>query len=169
MSDSREAATRSIGELTRHIVERHENERAVDGQVPAAPASLIVTHDPLDRQLEGEPHFALLARDPLAPPFVRLYAAVVAGEYHRAPDLLQMILRTAKTRPQRPHKDVAHKWSAVHVAQKMELWAIQHLKGAPPQNRINTGPDRDTEVFKPGPTIAEIKNARPPIEPEDAQ
>lgn len=127
----------------------------------------IHQHDPLTRQLDGEPHFALMARDVLAPAFVRLYAAVVEGRYDRAPDLLQALLRTAKEKSPRPHKDSSHAWSARQVADAMEQWRTLNMTGDDPQGRVNVVSGIE-QGFRSAPTINEIKNARPPTEPEEA-
>lgn len=138
-------------------------------------------HDPLDRQLEGEPHFALMGRDALAAPFVRLYAAVVEGRYDRANGLLTRILDVAKSRAQRPHKDTDHAWSARRVADEMEQWFTLHMKGEQPKQRVNGALDpgtdlesdgtlgpRDAGAFAHDLRVTAIKAARPPAEPDEA-
>jgi hypothetical protein len=93
---------------------------------------------------------------------------VVGGQYERARGLLEVILRTAKTRTQRPHKDTEHAWSARRVADQMEEWFTLNMKGEAPKNRINTLPQRGEDAFESAPTHAELKRARPPAEPDEA-
>lgn len=130
--------------------------------------ALVTQHDPLDRQLEGEPRFALMGRDVLSPPLVRLYAAIVEGRYDRAEGLLHVIVRTAKEKAPRPHKDSSHAWSARNVADAMETWHRLNMTGADPQGRINVVPGMEADGFRSAPTINQIKHARPPAEPEEA-
>lgn len=82
----------------------------------------VAKHDALERAHEDEPHFALLARDLLAPEHVRYYGAARAHNF----DMMDAIHRRIKERvaklPIHFDKDRAHQRSASAVAIQMELW-----------------------------------------------
>lgn len=122
-------------------------------------------HDPIDRQIAGEPRFVLLARDPLAAGFARLYAVMRERNYDRAGPILEAVIRAHRAIPPAPHKDTSHAWSARSTADAMEMWRIQNMRGDEPTMRVLPALD---EVFRPVPTQAEIRAARPPAEPEEA-
>jgi hypothetical protein len=124
--------------------------------------------DPLPTLQPGEKHFALLGRDQLSPPFLRLYAAVIEGRYDRAQGIFNSIITAGMTRMPRPHKDKQHAASARKLADEMEMWRLATLRPLQTPQRINTAPERDPEAFQPGPTHSELKAARPPAEPEES-
>lgn len=126
-------------------------------------------HDPIERQLPAEPHFVLLARDPLASGFTRLYAIVRGRSPNaraRAHQVLDAILDAQEARGPMPHKDQQHSWSAVAVADRMDDWRRDNMTGDAP--KIRPAPPPEDEQFRPVPTHNEIKAAAPPREPDEA-
>ncbi len=105
-------------------------------------------HDPIDRQLDGEPRFPLMGRDPLAPGFARLYAIVRENGpacKARAHAALDAILLANDARPPRPHKDKEHAWSARAKADEMQQWYIQNMEAKPQSGKLNSTPSTTKE------------------------
>lgn len=97
-------------------------------------------HDPLPRQLDTEPHFALMGRDVLSPGFARLYAIVrETGPDHRAKAhaMLDALLLSNDGRDPRPHKDKQHAWSARAKADEMEIWHRLNMLAKPQSGKVN--------------------------------
>lgn len=126
-------------------------------------------HDPVDRQLPDEPRLCLLARDFRSPSFSRMYAYAREGKFDRAREILNALERLTKQQPPAPHKDTEHAQSARHVADLMDLWRLENMRGEDVGGRIDTANYRAPETFEVVPTHAEIKAARPPVEPGEAQ
>lgn len=141
MTEPREAATRSVGELTRHIVERHENERAMDGQHAPRP-SIVEAHDAAGRALDGEPSIAFLARDALAPGTIGVYAEVRAMNFDKARSLLEALIATRKAQPFHPQKDPAHAIAARQRANELRNWRSLNIPRPMVNGRVNPGPER---------------------------
>ncbi len=119
--------------------------------------------DPLDTQMDGEPRFALLGRDPLAPGLVRLYADLREGKYEHCGPLLEAIIRKARARNPVPHKDSKHAWSARAIAGEMETFFMLNMRGEVPINRVNLADEREFPIAHPN----DIKRAMPPREPDE--
>ena len=135
-----------------------------DAAIYTAPRPASVDHDPIDRAMEGEPHFALMGRDPIAPGLVRLYAHLREGKYDQVHGLLDVVIARAKTRAPHPQKDTQHAWSARRIAGEMEEFHRQHMRGEEPVSRVNLGSGREFPTVHP----EDIKRAVPPREPDEA-
>ena len=85
-------------------------------------------HDPLPREMEGEPHFALMGRDPLAPFIVRLYGAFRERRIDRAQDIFRNLCQMLPKFPFHPMSDPEHARSAAGVATAMDLWLLYETK-----------------------------------------
>lgn len=81
-------------------------------------------HDPLPREMEGEPHFALMGRDPFAPFIVRLYGAFRERRIDRAQDIFRNLCQMLPKFPFHPMSDPEHARSAAGVATQMDLWLL---------------------------------------------
>ena len=127
-------------------------------------------HDPIERQLDGEDRFPLMGRDLLSPGLIRLYAAGLEdASDEKLLGIFHAWVRKVRSRPKRPHKDKQHAWSARALADKMEFWFAQNMRGDDPINRVNDKLFNDEpDAFKSMPTHAQIKAARPPLEPDEA-
>lgn len=81
-------------------------------------------NDPLPRfkTESGEPHFLLIARDPLAPGLTRLWAALRARDPNAVQDIINKLVLTSMGLPIAPEKDPAHIISARQVANDMDVW-----------------------------------------------
>lgn len=139
-------------------------------------------HDPLDRELPGERHFALMARDPAAPSFVRAYAYWRERKFEQAYAVLRAEEPRTRSRGRAPHKDAQHAASARQIADYMDLWRIENMKGEEIGGLVSStkaaeAPDVMRTDFSnmnakdPGAFAEEIKNAairaaKPPREPE---
>lgn len=143
--------------------------------------------DPLATQMEGEPRFVLLGRDPLAPGVTRLWADLREGKYEHCAATLEAIIKRARTRDPHPQKDSKHAWSARAVAGEMEEFYRAHMRGEPPQGRVNDtpfGPQPEPPSVKQRDNydnlakddagalgerlhLEEIKKAHPPMEPDE--
>jgi hypothetical protein len=99
---------------------------------------LLAQHDPLERSLPDEPHFILLARDPLAPGMTRLWAALRQKQWDRCPGILAAIIEHAKPIRAEAHKDRDHAQSARYVADRMADWVTVHMRAERGKGRINT-------------------------------
>lgn len=80
-------------------------------------------HDPIERAAEGEPHFILLARDPLAADLARYWGAMRAHNFVMMEALHKRMIEKTRARPLNYDKDRAHQRSASAVAINMEMWA----------------------------------------------
>lgn len=89
---------------------------------------MTTEHDPLPRQMEDEPRFVLLARDPLAPYIVRLYAALRERKINSAQDIFRNTCHALPKFPFHPQSDPEHARSAQGVAIQMDLWLINKTK-----------------------------------------
>lgn len=85
-------------------------------------ATELEKHDPLPREMPGEPHFALLGRDPIAPFIVRLYGAIRERKIDKAQDVFRNLCKAVPEFPFHPMSDPEHARSASGVADAMELW-----------------------------------------------
>lgn len=81
-------------------------------------------NDCYERAEMDEPLFTLLARDPLAPGCVRLWAALRAGDLSRAKSIFANLMVTAGKVPYQPGKQTEHVVEARECANAMELWHI---------------------------------------------
>ena len=84
-----------------------------------------MTHDPLERAADGEPHFLLLARDWRAPYFARLYGAIRDRNWTAAKQIFANLMETAPTHDGNFDKDRAHAREASAVAIAMELYLME--------------------------------------------
>lgn len=143
--------------------------------------------DPLSTQMDKEPRFPLMGRDPLAPGLVRLYADIREGKYEHCAALLDVVIRKARTRTVHPTKDAKHAWSARAIAGEMEDFYNESMRGEMPEGRVNDepfGPQPEPPATKErdsyadlAPTDAgaigehlhleEIKKAHPAPEPDE--
>ena len=101
-------------------------------------------HDPIDRAIPGEGHFALMGRDPLSPGFVRLYAIVRENGPDcdaKARGMLEAILLANRGRAPKPHKDRQHAWSARTIADQLEHWYRDNMTSKPVSAKLNSGPE----------------------------
>ena len=94
-----------------------------------------IDHEALGRQLEGEPHFLLLARDEIAPGMVRLYAALRARHMHAINDIVRNLIVTAGKMPYHPTKDSEHGISSQQVANRMDIWRWDNMPKVPKNAR----------------------------------
>lgn len=124
--------------------------------------------NPLDTLMPGEKFLPLMGRDVGMPGFSRLYAAWREGKYDRMPGIMEALIRAGQARAKHPHKDSQHAWSARKLADEMEIWYRQHMAAEGAPQRLDTAPFHDDDAFAQVPTHAEIKAARPPREPEEA-
>ena len=112
---------------------------------------MTIDHDALGRQLDGEPHFMLLARDDLAPGMVALYAALRGRKTHAVSDIVRNLVVTAGKMPYHPKDDPEHATSAQQVSNAMMLWQYKNRPKLPSNARgvelniSTTGEARDTE------------------------
>lgn len=126
-------------------------------------------HDPVARQMAGEPRLALMARDWRAPGLCRIYADVRELKWGHAHKILEAMERQAAGHQRQPHKDASHAWSARRVADEMEQWFMSKHRPAGAINRVNGAPVERPDAFAQVPTHAQLKAARPPAEPEEGQ
>lgn len=74
-----------------------------------------------------EPMFTLLARDPLAPDLIRLWAALRAGLFGTAGEAYELLLQEAAGRSlEERNGDVIKAAEAGDCANAMETWRIQN-------------------------------------------
>lgn len=89
----------------------------------ATPKLEYQKHDPIERAGDDEPHFILLARDPIAPDMARYWGAARAHNFTAMDALHKRMMENVKKRPMNYDKDRAHQRSASAVAINMELWS----------------------------------------------
>lgn len=117
-----------IGAVSQEIW-NHANCRAAECPMrPTIVPAAVDPNDPLPRQMPDEPRFALLARDPLAPFVVRLYAALRERKIDKAQDVFRNACRALPALPFHPQSDPEHARSAFGVADHMELWLIEKTR-----------------------------------------
>lgn len=83
-------------------------------------------NDCYNRAEPDEPLFTLLARDPLAPGVVRLWAALRAHDTTRAAGIFANLCVTTSKQPYKPGKDSDHVIEARECSNAMELWRRVH-------------------------------------------
>ena len=100
-------------------------------------------NDPIARQHDGEPRFALMARDPIAPGLTRLWAALRARKTWAVSSIVKNLVVEAGKLPWRPDADPQHAISAQAIANEMDIW--QH-KNTPHGPKSPRGVDLDVEA-----------------------
>lgn len=152
--------------------------------------------DPLQRKLPDEPHFALLARDPIGYRMARLWIAYMKRDFRAVEAIDKQIRDVLAKIPRQPHKEAEKVMSATIVANEMhafyenlnapgrpaETSATQTAKerregerrkgygvwsGGMQDLRINF--DRRLCHMAKQAELNEIMRATPPAEPDEAQ
>lgn len=89
------------------------------------PTTPPAAHDPLERQIDGEPRFVLLGRDPTAADMVYLWAALRKRDAHLVDQVVKRLKERMADLPYQPKKDQEHIQSAHTVANAMFMWLVE--------------------------------------------
>ncbi len=127
-------------------------------------------HDPLERRLPDEPYLIFLARDLLSSPLGRVYASLREGKYDQARLAYDALERAAKLREIPAHKQKEqseHAWSVRNQCDAMDTWRLVQLASG--EKPVMVLPQReDIPAYMPDASIEAIKNAKPPLDSDDA-
>lgn len=154
--------------------------------------------DPLERKAPDEPHFGLVGRDPIGYLLGRMWLAYTLRDFRKVAALDEQIKARLATIPRQPNKEAEKAASANIVLNKMEeFWRrlnapaeimgnghgtasygsdnrIQDRRGVdepylrPKLNRRVMLDRRESAIARQS-RLTQLKNSRPPAEPDEAQ